>query len=117
MIQTQQNQTNPAWLSTGHDVNELGIGIFVLPNIHDLNPDAVTSQVLDNPMTYTECIARGALTIAFKWIPLRIFSNPTITSALAELKNASPCTGDCVTGTDCEKHCICLNGKCIAIIP
>lgn len=60
-----KNQTEDGWLkNVGPE--DLGTGIFLLA---DRNSSSATKKVLVENITYIECLQRGELAIAFKWVP------------------------------------------------
>lgn len=70
MVETVHNQTEPAWLEGGL-ADELGVGIFALPDVESDEKDAV-KVVRVHRLSYPECVRRGRHTMAFKWIPATV---------------------------------------------
>lgn len=99
------NQTDPTWVAN-HDEDELGVGIFLIPDVASDVPYALKSEVVDD-ITYSTAVAKAHLVISFKWVPHRI-------SRVSSMKKAPTCLGDCVD--TCPKpQCFCIGGKCLYV--
>ena len=88
-----------------------GTGIFVVPDV-DSNEDTPVKAVEVTGLTYAQCVKRGELTLAFKWVPNSdgggggdIMPQPCPTT---------PCVDRCPDGT----NCVCYEGLCRhALVP
>lgn len=100
MMQTIQNQTDPAYLDPNNP-NASGTGIFAVADLSSDAPDAVSAFYVED-ITYEQTLNRGALAIAFKWVPGNW--------GIVRQANCPPwCIGTCPPLTGC----ICVNGRCV----
>lgn len=61
------NQTDPAWL-LNLGPTQLGTGLFMLPDVLSDSFGAMIVQAVQD-ILYADCLRRGALAVAFKWVP------------------------------------------------
>jgi len=100
-MQNKQNQTEPSWLA--QYATDLGTGIFILPDVTQPKLRAYKKELVQD-ITYQDCVQRGALTIAFKWVPKSVSSYMDIKSTTC---GHEPCIDTCV-----EPGCTCVDGMC-----
>lgn len=93
------DQTDPSWLRDSKP-EDLGTGIFLIPDVTSDDIGAVTRVVVPN-LSHRECGKRGAFTPAFKWVPYWVADIDAIQHA--------GCYGDCTVLSD-EPGCLCLLG-------
>lgn len=101
----KQNQTNPAWLDA-NEPDKKGTGIFALANIQSEEPNAVTLEAVRD-ITYDSCVKRGALTVAYQWVPQNIPINIQPPGA--------GCAGEFCVDT-CAPGCLCIEHICVPIL-
>ena len=102
-----QNQTDENWLDPTQPY-ELGTGLFVIANPQSNQHNAVTGVVIKD-IEYRDCVTRGAMAVAFKWIPHRIAPFTIIT--------AGTCSGKSCVYTCANYRCLCINHVCTDVIP
>lgn len=97
------DQTDRTWLVGVNPDEELGTGLYLVPDPRPNDPDAVR-KVLDQDITYNECRTRGDTSgaRAIKWVPHTIASYPMVTSTAC----GAPCQDTCV-----EFGCVCNERK------
>lgn len=99
-MQILQNQTYDKHLNDP-SLPKIGTGIFAIADVSSIDPNAVKVYYVEN-MPYEECVARGALAVAFKWLPMRW-------GDITKL----PCEGmPCVQTCPPLSGCICINSVC-----
>jgi hypothetical protein len=94
-----ENQTRDQALADVKPTDK-GSGVFAIPN--PTNGPGVFTKVIVNNITYRDCIQRGRLCIAFKWVPKKLVSHKTRCPTPNML-----CVGSCVHDT-----CLCIDGAC-----
>jgi hypothetical protein len=98
------NQTKDEWVSLYSA--ELGTGVFLIADPTTNDEEKSPKKVLVPGLAYKECVKRGALTIAFKWVPDAISTHAEIT---AHSCGTRECVDRCV-----DDECICdrATGRC-----
>ena len=94
-----KDQTDPTWMSPP---DQRGFGFFLVPDVTSPKPRAVRKELVED-ISYSECVQRGELCIAFKWVPPWIES----VSLLSATQCGHPCIDTCV-----EPGCVCFDGHC-----
>jgi hypothetical protein len=78
----------------------MGTGVFVVPDIRSDDPEAVNVFYIED-INYEQCINRGALAIAFKWIPVPWRGRDKY------------CPDWCVDTCPPLTGCVCVRGRCV----
>jgi hypothetical protein len=102
-MQNKQNQTDPNSLPNQANASELGTGVFAIPDVTQAVPRAVKRELVSG-ITYQDCVQRGGLTIAFKWVPYTVASYIDIQNTTC----GEPCIDTCP-----RPGCICVDGVCV----
>lgn len=99
-----KNQTDNAWI-TKHGL-EMGTGIFLIPDPEGEQDAGFIKKVFVGDLKYSDCVQRGAQTIAFKWVPVAV-------RAFAFLQN-HPCTRHRCVDRCVDDACVCneATGEC-----
>lgn len=100
-MQTVQNQTSSAHL-TSSPVGTLGTGVFLLADVRSTSDGGVRKEFVEN-LTYEDCVERGRLALAFKWVPHAIATE----SSVKKTPCGDPCVDTCIA-----LGCLCFEGKC-----
>jgi hypothetical protein len=100
---TAQNQTDQNDLKSIDPATSPGSGVFAIPDPTSSDFGAMKKEIV-YPITYAECVRRGFLCAAFKWVPREL---STANKDDCPTKGA-PCVDDCAA----QDLCLCVFGRC-----